>query len=119
MNGVGWKRAMETALERHADAPNVEQVCDVVLELFPQDWVGSRRPLLPLAAAFELGQAMQQVSFLRDTARERGLAPNLSAMQIRAAFSKTLYRRAHYPNVVNQNDLSRTRHPHRNATAAL
>ncbi len=109
MNGVKWGRVMEAALERHSDAPDVGQVCDITLEMFPDDWSGTLRPLLPLVAAFELGQAMRQVSCLRDAAQERGLAPALSVMQIRAAFSKTLYRRSHYPNVVIQDVLPRTR----------
>ena len=99
MNGVSWKKAMEIALDRHADAPDVDQVCGVVLELFPEEWTGTRASLLPFAAAFELSQAMKQVKFLREAARERGLDPALSALQIRAAFSKILYRRSHYPTV--------------------
>ena len=111
MNGVGWSRVMGEALNRHADAPNVDQVCGVVLEMFPEDWEGSRGSLLPLAAAFELGQAMRQVTFLREAARERGLDPALSAQQIRTVFSKTLYRRIHYPDTVIPHDLPRTRFP--------
>ncbi len=102
MNGVAWSKAMEVALARHADSPDVEQVCAIVLELFPQDWTGHRAPLLPLAAAFELSQTNKQVKFLREAARERGLSAGLSAMEIRAAFSKILYRRSHYPSTVTQ-----------------
>lgn len=103
MNGVGWGNAMRVALARHADAPNVDQVCKIVLEMFPQDWTGTLRPLLPLVAAFELGQTMRQVSFLRE-----GRDPALTIRQIRAENSKTLYRRSHYPDTVIQDDLSRT-----------
>ncbi len=100
MNGVSWSKAMEVALARHADSPDVEQVCAVVLELYPKEWTGNRAFLLPLAAAFELSQTNKRVKFLREAARERGLAPGLSVMEIRAAFSKTLYRRSHYPRTV-------------------
>ena len=111
MNGVGWAKVMATALDRHADAPTLDQVCAITVELFPQDWTGAMLQSLPLYAGRELREGMKQVAFLRDAARERGLDPSLSVAQIRATFSKTLYRRYHYPNTVIPDDLPRTRFP--------
>src|SRR6266446_4936355 len=106
MSSMGWGRIMDLALDRHADAPDVDQVCAIVHELHPGKWTGTALGLLRLVAAFELGETMKRVAFVREGARASGLDPAFSFHELRAIFGKTVYRRARFPEMPGGDNLA-------------
>ncbi len=105
--GAAWASVMDEALRRHDDAPTVDEICSVMREIYPREWQGTLRPLLPLVAAGELSETEKRVAFLREAARERGLDPSLPVSQIKTIFARKVSLRYRYPGKLD--DIPRTR----------
>ncbi len=118
MCGAAWGSIMERALDRHGDAPTVDDVIAIALDLYPREWAGSARELLPVVAAAELRETVKQVAYLRASARERGLPIAASIADIRNTFSR-------YTDPAKHSSIgipyvnARTRHPPLRAAAPV
>lgn len=89
MTGKQWRRAMDEALRRHSDAPSLDQVCAILIELYPQRWTGHRAATIRIYAGYELSDTMKRVAFIREGAVEAGLDPSLPIAALRQAFGRS------------------------------